>query len=101
MRGRQVKKHLRLDKLRVAFAEGLLPPGPANEVVLQKSIPAQIRLVILYISNDEGYVDEFVRELTFAKNDVINTLCEIRAVLLHLPRWAIARTPQKLISHTV
>ena len=33
----------------------------------QKSIPAQIRQRILYISNDEGYVDGFVQELTFAK----------------------------------
>ena len=35
--------------------------------VLQKSSPAQIRQLILYNSNIEGSVDEFVRELTFAK----------------------------------
>ena len=40
------------------------------KVVLQKSIPAQIRQLILdyyYISNNKGYVDGFVGELTFAK----------------------------------
>ena len=35
--------------------------------VLQNSIPAQIRQLILYISNDKGDVDGFVRELTFAE----------------------------------
>ena len=35
-------------------------------VVLQKSIPVQIRQLILYISNITGCVDEFVRKLTFA-----------------------------------
>ena len=37
------------------------------KVVLQKSIPTQIRQLILYVSNNEGYVDEFVRELAFAE----------------------------------
>ena len=37
------------------------------KVVLRKSIPAQIRQFILYISHDKGLVDEFVRELTVAK----------------------------------
>ena len=36
-------------------------------VVLQKSIPAQIRQLIFHISDDKGQVDGFVRELTFAK----------------------------------
>ena len=36
------------------------------KVVLHESIPAQIRQLNLYVSNDKGYVDEFVRELTFA-----------------------------------
>ena len=36
-------------------------------VVLKKLIPAQIRQIILYISNDKGYVGGFVRELTFAQ----------------------------------
>ena len=36
-------------------------------VVLQKSIPAQIRQLFLYISNDRGLVDEFVRDFCFAK----------------------------------
>ena len=34
---------------------------------LHKSIPAQIRERIIYISNNQGYVDRFVRKLTFAK----------------------------------
>jgi hypothetical protein len=38
-----------------------------DKVVLQKSIPAQIRQRILYISINEGYVDGFVWELTFAE----------------------------------
>ena len=42
-------------------------PEDAFQVVLQKSIPAQIRQLILYISNNEGQVDGFVRELSFAK----------------------------------
>ena len=37
------------------------------EVVLQKSFHAQIRQLMLHISNDKGYVDEFVRKLTFVK----------------------------------
>ena len=36
-------------------------------VVLRKSIFAQTRQLILYISNKKGLVDEFVWELTFAK----------------------------------
>ena len=37
------------------------------EVVLQTSIPAQIRQFILYISNNQGLIDEFVRESPFAE----------------------------------
>ena len=37
------------------------------KVVLQKSIPAQIRQLILYIGHNTGYVDGFARELAFAK----------------------------------
>jgi hypothetical protein len=39
------------------------------EVVLQKSVPTKIRQtnLNLYVSDDKGYVDGFVRELTFAK----------------------------------
>ena len=37
------------------------------KVVLQQSIPAQIRQLILYISNNKGLVDGFVLELTCAK----------------------------------
>ena len=36
------------------------------QVVLQQSVPAQIRQLVLYISNAQGQVDEFVRELTLA-----------------------------------
>ena len=35
-----------------------------DQVVLQESIPAQIRQLILYISNEEDF-SGFVRELTF------------------------------------
>ena len=35
-------------------------------VVLQESIPAQFRQLILRISNNKGQVDRFVRELTFS-----------------------------------
>jgi len=47
-------------------------------IVLPKAIPAQIRQLILYISNHRGYVDGFVGELTFAKRLYTNTFCEIR-----------------------
>ena len=40
-------------------------------VVLQNSIPAQILQLILYMSNSEGEVNGFVRELIFA-----NQLCK-------------------------
>ena len=36
-------------------------------VVLQKSIPTQIRQLVLYLSNSEKYVDGFVGKLTSAK----------------------------------
>ena len=38
-----------------------------HKVVLQKSIPAQIRQLILYISKNQGQVDEYVREFVVAK----------------------------------
>ena len=38
------------------------------EVVLQKSIPAQIRQLILFDINDKGYADGFVGELTFCES---------------------------------
>ena len=38
-----------------------------DKVVSQKSIPAQIRQLSLYMSNNKGPVDGVVRELTFAK----------------------------------
>ena len=39
----------------------------ALEAVLKKSIPTQIRQLILYISNSKGQVDRFVGELASAK----------------------------------
>ena len=38
-----------------------------DKVILQKAITVQTRQLILYISDDEGLVDGFVRELTFTK----------------------------------
>ena len=46
------------------------------EVVLEKSIPTQIRQLVLYIRNDKGYVDGFVWELPFAKRLLESTFCE-------------------------
>jgi len=37
------------------------------EVVLRKSIPAEIRQLILYLINDTGLLALFMWELTFAK----------------------------------
>ena len=45
---------------------GQRPPRPSTGRP-QKSIPVQIRQLILYIGNNKGYVAGFVRELTFAK----------------------------------
>jgi len=38
-----------------------------REVVVQKSIPTQIRQLVLYIRNSKGYVDRFWGELTSSK----------------------------------
>ena len=38
----------------------------AYTVVLQKSIPAQIRRLILHLRNNKGHIDECVGELAFA-----------------------------------
>ena len=38
-----------------------------SNVVLQKSIPARIRQLILYISDNQGLVDGFARKVPFAK----------------------------------
>ena len=48
-------------------AERSHPTESLHGVVLQKSIHAQIRQLILYIGNDKVEVEEFVREITFAK----------------------------------
>ena len=47
--------------------EGFVLTESVYTVILQKSIPAEIRQRILYISNNKGCVDEFVGESTFAK----------------------------------
>ena len=44
-----------------------LPPTKFWKVVLQRSIPKQIRQIIFYVSNSEEYVDRFVGDLTSAK----------------------------------
>ena len=45
----------------------LLTESDFNRFVLHKSIPAQIRQLVLYISDNGGHVDSSVRELTFVK----------------------------------
>ena len=50
-------------------------------VALQKSIPAQIRQLILYISDDIEHVDGFVRELTFYKMTVAWELTFVHRLL--------------------
>ena len=63
------------------------------KLVLRKSIPAQIRQLILHISNNKGLVHGFVRELTFAKR---NTFCEMTAVPL-----GEAGVPRAPLPHTL
>jgi len=46
------------------------------KVVLQNSVPAQICQRILYISNNKGQVDGFVRELTCAKRLYKHFMCD-------------------------
>jgi len=47
------------------------------KIVLQKSLPTQIRHLILYTSNSTGYVDGFVGDLTSAKQ-FKNTFCKVK-----------------------
>jgi len=47
------------------------------EVILQKSMPAQIRQLVIYVSNNKGYVGAIVRELTCANQLYVNTFCEM------------------------
>ena len=47
--------------------EGVYLTESVDKVVLQKSIPAQIRQLFLSISNDKGQVDELMQESTFTK----------------------------------
>jgi len=54
-------------------------------VVFQKSIPPQIRQLILYISNSEGSVDGFVWDVTSA-DDLQNTLFGHRLGHAHAER---------------
>ena len=46
-------------------------------MVLASQLPPQNRRRIVFISNGEQLVDDFVRKMTFEKH-FINTLCEIR-----------------------
>ena len=55
------KFNRRAHQLRLYFKESLYG------VVLQKSISAQIHLLIVYTGNSKEYVDGFVRELIFGK----------------------------------
>ena len=50
----------------VASREHLFLTESVHKVILQQSIPAQIRQLIFIISNNKGQVDGFVGELTFA-----------------------------------
>ena len=69
-----------------------------QKVVLQDLIPAQIRQLILYISNNRGQVDGFVWELTFDPTPYLSAiggvllLEEIVFVLEERCRRALART---------
>ena len=49
-----------LEGFRVYFTEIV------DNVFSQKSIPAQTRQLVLYVSNDKGKVDGCVRKLTYA-----------------------------------
>ena len=60
-------------QVRVTF----YPTESVYNVVLQESIPAQIRQLILNHPQYEESVDGFVRESTFAKRLHTNTVCEI------------------------
>ena len=57
-------------------------------VVFHKSIPAQVRELMFYLSNNTRHIDRFSRKLTFA-SDFIHSFCEIsvseRANLTH--KW--------------
>ena len=64
----------------VLTADTLYPTDSVYKVILQDLIPAQIRQLILYISNSKRQVNEFWWELTFAKrlckHFVWNKLCQ-------------------------
>ena len=47
--------------------QGFYLTESVDKVILQKAITVQTRQLILYISDEKGWVDRFVRELTFAK----------------------------------
>ena len=51
-------------------------PSAGDKVVLQKSIPPQIRQLILHITYSKESVLGFVGDLTYAKT-TLKTLCEI------------------------
>jgi hypothetical protein len=54
------------DKKHLALTRPYLTES-VHKVVLQKSIPAQIRQLIICHYQNEEYVDEFVREMTSTK----------------------------------
>ena len=54
-----------------------IPHKSFSKVVLQKSIPTQIRQHTLHISNSKGQVDGFVGEFTL-QTDFKNSLCEMK-----------------------
>ena len=59
---------VRFDNLQLELTESV------HTVVLQESIPAHIRRIILYISSHEGQIDGFVRELTFSETTMFQGL---------------------------
>ena len=68
-----------------------------HQVLLQKSIPAQIRRLILYISNNKGWVDEFVRKLPL-ENDFFRTAATTPRLSLRMSSFISFRKsnpPQK------
>ena len=57
-----------------------------HTVVLQKSIPAQIRELIFCISDNKGRADGFVRGLTFARREQAREMEALKAEINMLRR---------------
>ena len=53
--------------VRVSSRSGIHLTESVDKVVFQMSFSARIRQLILCIGSNEGYVDAFARELTYAK----------------------------------